>query len=196
LLANCFAVWYLAKMPIWFQQMPLQDAHFSGMREMAAENSYRVVNPSDIPGVPTGLARRCDAAVVMRSGSLEQEYVVVNLFRRDGNNYDQMPLGTLLVSGSGVAAILTHHGDWDDRTFPVSPTAPSYSLSPASSSIYTSSFATIGLPSQESGSILALTSQTNLDAFNRVVAEIENPTAATHTLPASPPVPPEITFEI
>jgi hypothetical protein len=161
-------------MSTWFQKFPMQSGDVAAWLDLAPENSFRVIAPDEMPShLPTELLEKCDAVLVMRSGSYEKEYIVGNLYRRDKGKIDQMPFGSVIISGSGSSGVLTHHGDWEGRTFSGSDTAPSYyKLSEEGSGIYTSSFATLGLPSKESGSITEVTPESNVAAFEAVLEEL------------------------
>ena len=159
---------------MWFQSFPLSSGDSSAWLGLLPENSYRVVQPNAVPApVAPGLLAKCDSVLLIRSGSKDEEFVVANLYRRDNGKIDQMPFGTAFVSGSGSAALLTHHGDWIDRTASGSNCPPPYgSLSDASSGIYAQAFATLVLPAKESGHVAELEPVTNVLAFNRVIDEI------------------------
>ena len=147
----------------------------SAWLNLTPPNSYRVALPSEVPApVAPGLLGKCDSVLFIRSGSQGEEFVVANLYRRDEGKIDQMPFGTAFVSGSGSAGILTHHGDWDNRTVSGSNTPPTYvPLSGASSGIYDQAFATLALPTQQSGSVFDLAPMTNVYAFQRVIDELK-----------------------
>ena len=168
------------QMPTWFQEFSFTSGDCSAWLSLTPENSFHVIAPSLAPGpLPQGLLEKCDAILLMRSGSRDQEYVVANLYRRDGHAIDQMPFGSLIVSGSGSAGILTHHGDWQGRTFSGSNITPSfYRLSSSGSGAYSNSYATLGLPSKVSGSIFEATPQSNILAFQAVVDELNNRTGS------------------
>jgi len=105
---------------------------------------------------------------------MNDEYVVANLYRKDKGKIDQMPFGSSFISGSTSFGLLTHHGDWDDRTVSGTSEPPGYLiLSEESSSAYHNSYATIAMPIQESGSIFDLDRKCNREAFGRVVAELK-----------------------
>jgi hypothetical protein len=161
-------------MTTWFQNFPLEDTDTAAWLDLTHRDSFRVLRPNEIPQFSPGLLARVDSVLLMRSGSAHEEFVVANLYRRDrGGVIDQMPFGSMFVSGSGNAGLLTHHGDWEQRTFPESSSPPTYfQLSALGSGVYGSGFATLGLPETESGSIFDVTPRSNIDAFQRVVSEI------------------------
>ncbi len=163
-------------MTTWFQPFPLNSGDSSAWLNLLPENSYRVVSPSLVPApVASALLAKCDSVLLVRSGSKNEEFVVANLYRKDHGKIDQMPFGTAFISGSGSAAVLTHHGDWLDRTASGSKNPPTYgSLSNTGSGIYEQCFATLVLPTKESGHIEELDPKTNVFAFHRVIEEIRN----------------------
>jgi hypothetical protein len=163
-------------MSTWFQQFSLDSGDASAWLRLVPENSYRVALPNEVPRpVSPGLLAKCDSVLFIRSGSYEEEFVVANLYRRDGGKIDQMPFGTAFISGSGSAGLLTHHGDWSDRTVSGSNSPPSYApLSGAISGVYDQAFATLTLPSKPSGSVSDLAPQSNIFAFQRVIKELRN----------------------
>lgn len=161
-------------MSTWFQKFQFNPSDAAAWLGLTSENSFRVIAPNSTPNpLPKSLLDKCDAVLVMRSGSKEEDYIVGNLYRRDKGMIDQMPFGSLYISGSGSAAMLTHHGDWIGRTFSGSKSPPTYfKLSDTGSGAYDTSFATLGLPAKESGSIFELKPQSNIGAFQRVIDEI------------------------
>lgn len=145
-------------MSTWFQQFPINSGDASAWLTLVPPNSYRVALPAEVPSpVSPGLLAKCDSVLFIRSGSQGEEFVVANLYRRDEGKIDQMPFGTAFVSGSGSAGLLTHHGDWTDRTVSGSNSPPPYApLSGASSGIYDRAFATLALPAAPTGSVFDL----------------------------------------
>ena len=161
-------------MSTWFQPISIASGDAAELLSMVAPNAYCVVDPASIPSLSVSLLAKCDSVLVMRSGSHNEEYVVANLYRRDNGAIDQMPFGTAFVSGYAASGLLTHHGDWDYRTVPGAIAPPHYhTLSNPSSSAYQQAFATLAMPSQQTGSIYDLTPKSNVDAFDRVVAELK-----------------------
>jgi hypothetical protein len=159
----------------WFQPFEIRSGDASVWLGLTEPNSYRVVAPTQIPSpVAPGLLAKCDAALIIRSGAPECEFVVANLYRRDNGKIDQMPFGTAFYSGDQTSGYLTHHGDWDDRTFSGANAPPAYRMLTAASAVnYDQSFATLGLPPAQSGSVFDLAPKTNVDAFQRVIDEIK-----------------------
>ena len=163
-------------MSTWFQPIPFEGCDAFAWLNLVPPNSFRVFAPDAVPGpFSPNLIQKCAAILIMRSGSEGEDYVVGNLYRRDKGAIDQMPFGSLFVSGSSSAGILAHHGDWDARTFSGSNKPPSYcEISEIGSKGYEAGFATLGLPQQESGSIFDINPKSNIDAFSRIVGEIRD----------------------
>ncbi|SRR5258708_7223360 len=161
-------------MPTWFQPIPISSGDASAWLKVAPENSFRVIKPEEAPTpLSRDLLAKCDAVLIMRSGSKDQEFVVANLYRRDKGKIDQMPFGTAFVSGSKSAGLLTHHGDWAGRTVSGSDAPPAYrEISEGNATVCDQSFATLAMPEAPTGSIFDLTPKSNIGAFQRVLDEL------------------------
>ena len=95
--------------------------------ELGAESGYRHLSTGELPrAIPEALRSKLTGAVMMwdraNAGSV---YLVVNGVRLDPDDYalDQEPFGVAVSSsGADTSGVFIHHGDWDDRTVPLSTT--------------------------------------------------------------------------
>jgi hypothetical protein len=178
---------------MWFQYFQIPDTAKADWLNLCGDNAYAVVNANRIPApISSGLLRQCDTAFVLRSGSLangdDLVYIMANLNRVDGTNIDQMPFAIGIISGSNfTSGVLTHHGSYDpDRTSPASPITQSYvSLTPDQQARFVNSFSFYQLPPAESGSLASLGVQSQINAMNTVVAELQPQLPTAPVAPAS-----------
>ena len=89
-------------------------------------DGWKIVGFDDLPaGLPEGLRKKCDSAVVVVSGSAgTRAFAVWNNLRYDerAGEIDQHPFAVMLVSGSTVpTASIVDHGNWQDRSTHASP---------------------------------------------------------------------------
>jgi hypothetical protein len=176
-----------------FQYFSIPDTAKPTWLGLCADNSYAVVNANQIPApVSPGLLQQCDTAVVVRSGSLANGdtlvYIMANLNRVHGTNIDQMPFGIALISGSNfTSGVLTHHGNYDPaRTDPASPITRNYVALTADQQVrFANNFSFTQLPPNESGSLASLGIQTQVNALNTIVAELQNQIVVTPVQPST-----------
>jgi hypothetical protein len=162
-------------MSTWYQPIPITSGDASTWLNLAKPNSYRILPVEEAPPpLPPDLLSKCEAILVMRSGTPNDEYVVANLYRRDKSALDQMPFGAAFVSGVGISGVLTHHGDWEGRTISGVYQQPSgFQISDRASTAYSQSLAAMALPANNTGSIFDLSPRPNVEAFQDMLAQIK-----------------------
>ena len=178
---------------MWFQYFQIPETAKADWLNLCGDNAFAVVNANRIPApVSSGLLQQCDTALVLRSGSLANGdnlvYIMANLNRVDGTNIDQMPFAICIISGSNfTSGVLTHHGSYDPaRTTPASPTTQSYvALTPDQQAQFANNFSFCELPPTESGSLASLGVQSQINALNTVVAELQPQIPIASVAPAS-----------
>jgi hypothetical protein len=176
-----------------FQHFQIPETAKADWLNLCGDNAYAIVNANRIPApLSTGLLQKCDTALVLRSGSLangdDLVYIMANLNRVHGANIDQMPFAIGIISGSNfTSGALTHHGNYDPaRTSPASPTTQSYvTLTPDQQARFVNNFSFYQLPPAESGPLASLGVQSQINALNTVVAELQAQIPITPVAPAS-----------
>ena len=113
-----------------FSTFSLSSSHIEEFEQIAKEcnatSGYKWLPSSRIPSaIPESLRKQMTSALLMweptSSGSV---YLVVNGIRHDqkDNALDQEPFG-IVVNATGASAygIFAHHGNWPNRTTPITP---------------------------------------------------------------------------
>ena len=102
-----------------------QRAEFEEIaNERELESGYKWLSSSEIPSaIPVSLRSKMTSALLMwQRTSSGAVYLVCNGIRRDDkdNALDQEPFGIAVhSSGASPSGIFIHHGDWHDRTTPI-----------------------------------------------------------------------------
>jgi hypothetical protein len=165
----------------WFE-MSEEDAN--AYRELCPPNQFRVLPPAKLPGpLPDELTRKYDSVVLLASGtSSGSVYYMLNGHRVDQRpkEIDQMPFGFVHTSGQAPSSgCLIQHGNWPERTT----TAPPDFWTHVDASGLGSCFPISELPTQPSGTTSELKVQSQLDAFNALVAKLnQNVSGLAHVI--------------
>lgn len=151
--------------------MSEQDAN--AYRELCPPNQFRVLTPADLPGpLPAALTQKYDSLVLLASGlSTGSVCYMLNGHRVDqpAKAVDQMPFGFIDTSGQAPSSgCLIQHGDWPERTT----TPPQEFWTHLNNSGLGLCFLISELPAQQSGTTSELKIQSQLDAFNTLVTNL------------------------
>lgn len=151
-------------------------------KQLGTESGYRQLSTGDLPrAIPEGLRSKLTGAVMMWDKSTGGSvYLVVNGVRLDPGDHalDQEPFGVAVrPSGVDTSGVLIHHGDWDDRTVPLS-TAHGNLLA----STYLGQYFPFGdPPPSSSGPLSELTRTSHEGAFNRMMQHFMGSTSTGST---------------
>lgn len=147
------------------------------VKDCLLESGYKWLSSSEIPSaIPLSLREKMPSALLMwehtTSGCM---YLVCNGIRLDerANAFDQEPFGIVIHStGASTSGIFIHHGNWNNRSVPITPEAQLV-LQSTSLGNY---FPLDEVPANSSGSLSDLKKTSHEGAFNAMLKILMNST--------------------
>ena len=135
------------------------------------ELTYKVVSTNELPNwLPTGLTNKFNSAVIAASGNTQTYVGIIMGFRVDHDNIDEHPYVVAFdkLNNQEYSGFI-EHGNWDNRTTPISPEMES--LMAASGVSVTFSFNR--KPLSPNGTLEDLNNQGILNGYKKTVNTIE-----------------------
>lgn len=164
----------MAMKPSW---QPLGAGELNEWRALVSDYPgqpyYKLVEHDQLPNsIPQGLRDKINHAVLMASGTLDGDVMMVcNLCRIDEKDsaIDQQPFAVVFDShGNAESGVYANHGDWQDRT--VKPPKPFWDVVAASG---VGSYVYPEIPAgSESGLLADVPESSHGHAFNEMIQQV------------------------